>query len=103
MPYAYDASYYTYEYYYLLPYVGPDGLTTTMSTYGYTTGFRFIYAEDDYSVGDEATVVSWSSVASGSNEVQTVNLYGTDKYNDDGALQTAVSAAALIAGVAAFF
>ena len=68
------------------------------SSYVYATAYRFIYTTDDYQNGDEATAVTWSSLASGSNEVQTIELSGIEK---SGAFEFVASGAALAAGVAA--
>ena len=70
------------------------------SSYVYATAYRFIDATGDYQNGDEATAVTWSSLASGSNEVQTIELSGIEKFKS-GAFEFVASGAALAAGVAA--
>ena len=103
VPYDYDSWYNSAGGYFGFLAYGSSNLSYYMNQKGYTTAWRYVDSDlmsDDVQNGDEATMNTWTSLASGSNEVQTVTLEGIDK----GAFELVASvAAALAAGVAALF
>lgn len=105
VPYAYDSNYYSADapfYYFQLGASSTwDENYQNVETYAYRQlhSLLLLGNGNDYAVGDEVTVVAFTSLSPGANEVQTLTLEG----ESSGAVSVAASCAALAAGVAALF